>query len=307
MRNVATLSLFALFLATSACAPNDFADDESNLDEDAADRGDAIIGGSAATGYPEAVLVDMKEGGQVTSLCSGSLIAPKVVLTAGHCVHGFTGWNVTAPFANKQTAKATSAATYDWDNESEYVDPNLHDVGLVFLDTPITLASYPTLATSAVAAGSKVQNIGRINNGTTSYTKLYLGPAVTVKNGSSYGFPFDYASSETIQSGDSGGPVVVNGSHKIVAVNSGSGGGTQVLARVDLVSKWINDQVAAHADTTAPSTPPAPSDPCGGVTYEGKCDGGKVVWCENSALQSITCSQGKTCGYDNANHYYNCL
>jgi V8-like Glu-specific endopeptidase len=297
-----------LLALASACAPNDLVDDESNLDEDSADRDDAIIGGSAATGYPEAVLVDMKEGGQVTSLCSGALIAPKVVLTAGHCVHGFDGWNVTAPFANKQTAKASSAATYDWNNESEYVDPNLHDVGLVFLDTPITLASYPTLTSSAVATGSKVQNIGRINNGTTSYTKLFLGPAVSVQSGKQYGFPFDYATAETIQSGDSGGPVVVNGTHKIVAVNSGSGGGTQVLARVDLVSKWINDQVAAHASTTTPTTPTTPTDPCGGVTYEGKCESGKVVWCENSALQSISCSsQGKTCGYDSANHYYNCL
>lgn len=295
-------SLSLLFFA--ACAPTDLESEESDLTEEADERDDAIIGGKAATAYPEAVLVDMANGGQVTSICSGALIAPKVVLTAGHCVHGYDGWSVKAPFAGNQQAFATGAATYDWNNDGQYVDPNQHDVGLVFLDQPIQLASYPTLATQRVAWNSKVQNIGRIDNGKASYSKLFIGPAVAVKNGTNYGFPLSYATAETIQSGDSGGPVVVPGTHKIVAVNSGAGGGTQVLARVDLLSSWIQQQVAAHGA----ATPSAPAGGCGDVDYVGKCQGTKVVWCESNKLQQLDCApSGKTCGMNQQAGYYDCL
>ena len=295
------LTVFAssLFIA---CAPPgaEIEEDEAEFEEQ---REDAIIGGSLATAYPEATLIEMKAGGVVSSICSGAVIAPKLVLTAGHCVHGFDGWNIKVPFANNQTAKGIRGEVLDWNSDSESVDPNLHDVGVIFLDKPIQLASYPTIATASVTIGSKVQNIGRINNGTASYSKLYIGPPVVTKKGSTYGYPFDYATSETIQSGDSGGPVVVPGTHKIVAVNSGAGGGIQVLARVDLVSSWIKTKVDESGVAPAP-----PADPCGGLTYAGQCSGNTVEWCEAGQKKQINCtSSNKTCGFDSAASYYNCL
>src|SRR6266478_6397750 len=105
-----------------------------------------IINGSTATAYAEGALVNMSKNGQVVAACSGSVVAPSVVLTAGHCVAGFTGWTVRAPFAQNQSANASSGETFDWkDNGSENVDPNAHDIGLVYLATPINLASYPAL------------------------------------------------------------------------------------------------------------------------------------------------------------------
>ena len=299
-----SISLLALLAFTGACAPTDVASDEYDLDEEASERSDSIIGGQGAEAFPEAVLLDMEQGGQVTSICSGALIAPKVVLTAGHCVHGYDGWRVKAPFAQNQKAYASSGKTYDWNSDGEYVDPNQHDVALVFLDTPIQLQTYPTLATQSVTIGSQVQNIGRINNGVASYSKLFISPPVATKKGSSYGFPLDYVTAETIQSGDSGGPVIVPGSHKIVAVNSGGGGGTQVLARVDLVAAWIQQEIAAH-----PANTPAPvADPCNGITYEGECQAKKVVWCESSTVKQMDCAQsGRACGWDAGAGYFNCL
>jgi len=225
---------------------------------------DAIVGGVRATEFPEAALVDMSRGGRGVSICSGSLIAPRVVLTAGHCIGGFDGWTVRLPYAGGQVATAEGAAVLDYVNDSDFVNPNQHDVGLVFLSRALTLPVFPVLAQAGLADGAKVFNIGRIKDGVASRTDLYFGSDVTVRAGSRFGFPFSYVTDELIQSGDSGGPVEVSGSspHRIVAVNSGGGGGTQILARVDLVSTWIDQQVRAHggfASTPAPAPTPTPS------------------------------------------------
>ena len=308
-----------------ACAP----ESPTVGSEEQSSRKNPIIGGTPATGYPESVLIDMSQNGQIVAACSGSVIAPRVVLTAGHCVQGMTGWYVTAPYAQNQTAQSTSAKTYDWNVTTETVDPNKHDIGLVFLDSDITLSSYPSLATAAIASGTKIQDIGRINNGSFSDTALFIGPQTAANLGTNYGYPYSYESADVIQSGDSGGPVVLPGTHKIVAVNSGAGGGTQVLARVDLLSSWIAQQIGAHPSTSPPpstppttnppstqppptnppsTSPPSPQNPCGSVTYEGDCKSGVLEWCENNRVNKINCSaSGLSCGYDASNQFYNCL
>lgn len=246
-----------------------------------------IVGGSVASAYPEAVLVNLLQNGRVTAACSGSLIAPKVVLTAGHCVVGFSGWRVTAPYAANQTANSSSAATDDYSATTETVNPNQHDIGLVFLDTPITLPSYPAIAQSPVANGSSIVNIGRIDNGKLSSTDLFVSQSIPASDAAKVGYPFDYLASDVIQPGDSGGPDEVPNTspHLIVAVNSGGGSNTEVLARVDLIASWIADQIAAHggggggagspavdAGGSPPVTPPSGGN--GNATDAGSAGGG---------------------------------
>jgi hypothetical protein len=206
----------------------------------------AIIGGTPATAFPEAVLVNMFVDGKLQAACSGAVIAPKVVLTAGHCIFGFNGWSIIAPFADHQEILSTSAAVFDYTVTSEFVDPSKHDVGLIFLSAPIELASYPTVAAAPAADGTEVVNIGRIDDGMFSNSQLFVSRPISVKRADSIGFPFDYIATGIIQSGDSGGPDIVAGTHTIVAVNSGAGTGTEVLARVDLVKDFITEQVTAH-------------------------------------------------------------
>jgi hypothetical protein len=106
--------------------------------------------------------------------------------------------------------------------------------------------------------------------------------------------------------------VFQDGTHHIVAVNSGSGGGTQVLARTDLVASWISTTIEqweggqTGGGTTEP--PPEEEDPCGGVTYEGECETSKrVAWCEDGEVKTMQCTGNKRCGWNSSAGYYDCV
>lgn len=295
--------------------------DTSSATERADDDGHAIKGGVPATAYPEAVLLDLGGG-----YCSGSLVAPQLVLTAGHCVAGVASFSVTAPHASGQQANGVKGEVYDYTNTTEYVDPNQHDVGVVFLDAPITLSAYPVLADQPIA-GEQVVNVGRIQDGQLSTSSLFVSQPLGVSDGASIGYPLSYVATEVIEPGDSGGPVLVAGdpSHRIVAVNSGGGQGTEILARVDLVHAWLQQMIAESGgappqappeappdpndpppDPNAPNAPPDPNDPCQGITYEGICDGDVVVWCEEGELWAIDCAPA-ACGWNPDASYYDCV
>lgn len=236
--------------------------------EETGAAGELIIGGTLAAQYPEAAYLNIDFTTTGGYLCSATLIAPKVVLTAGHCVDTHTKWEVHVGAA---TQVSTSGITYDWNERgATTVNPLHHDVGLVFLAQPIQIASYPTLPTAPLADGSKVTNVGRIKDG--AITNQLYAADTTVRSGALVGYSFDYMSSAVIQPGDSGGPDFAAGTHVVAAVNSGAGGSTEVLARVDLLADWIAQQIAAHggagpsADGGMPSkdagaAPPSPVSP----------------------------------------------
>jgi hypothetical protein len=278
MKNVCAFSLLVPVLALSACV----ADATSS-------EGDDIVAGHQASKYHEAVLVEMVQGGARIAACSGALVAPQVVLTAGHCVARFDDFVVTAPFANGQSSTASRRATYDWHAQGEAVDPSAHDVGLIFLDTPIQLPSYPKLAHAPVAEGTKLVNVGRIHSGHLSDDALYYR-AVEVEPAASFGFPFDYAAVDVIESGDSGGPdfVAGKGEHTIAAVNSGADGHMEVLARVDLVAPWIEAAIAGkHA--------PAPPQDAPKACAHDVCATGKKLSPSCDPCAAAVCGWDPTC------------
>jgi hypothetical protein len=48
-------------------------------------------------------------------------------------------------------------------------------------------------------------------------------------------------------------------------------------------------------------------DPCGGLSYQGTCDGNVVRWCDGGSPKAIDCSaEGKTCTWDAPNSFYDC-
>ena len=226
--------------------------------------------------YPEAVLIDMDGG---ASACSGSLIAPGVALTAGHCVYGFSSFDVLAPYASPpQQSSGSKSAVFDFTStDPQTVDPNVHDVGVIFLDQEIALASYLEVSATPAAIGSTAHNIGRIDNGQFSSSQLFIGPPITLKDGKDIGYPYDYYSTEITEPGDSGGPVVIPGGppYTVIGVNSGGGGGEQITARTDLVYQWLQDQISASGGSSSPAPPQPPQPPPGGGTCDhGPCEAG---------------------------------
>jgi hypothetical protein len=238
VRAAATLALLAL---ASGCG-----DDGRSVDTQSAD----IIGGSIAYGYPEAVIVNpVRQGGQSSS-CSGVLLAPRVVLTAGHCVDGFVAWGVYAAMAEEQGTLVYEAEVYDWDS-GLVLSFATHDIGLVYLDEDFLIDRYPTIASERLDSGDQVVAVGRVIQGTPSLDWLFASEPFPVFNASPFGngrdHPHHYFSEPIIEKGDSGGPVFAHdedggGPRTIVAVNSSF----QYLARVDELRDWILERIAAH-------------------------------------------------------------
>jgi Trypsin len=175
--------------------------------------------------------------------CTGALIAPKVLLTAGHCTFGTASAEVwfteTAPTtAEVLSGTYTPGITGDPYPHPDYDDfatfPNTSDVGIVVLDKAVRLTTYASLPTvgladtlykhelfTIVGYGQQdtqpvaVANVQRIQ----ATAKL-----ISLQSGYSAGFNLQLSSNAGkphrggLCFGDSGGPVLYGTT--VLAVNS---------------------------------------------------------------------------------------
>lgn len=240
--------------ALAACVESPSEPSIEPIDDTVSVDTDAIIGGVEATAYPEAVVINMGSASGYYA-CSGTLIAPKVVLTAGHCVDGMSSWTV---YGAGVMRTAVSAETYDYKGNADYVNLKQHDVGLVFLNQPITITKYPTLTQAVAPEQSAAINVGRIKNGKMT-SSAYMAP---IRISQLAPGAFYYRAEQSIEPGDSGGGVFLKDTHTLVAVNSGVAAAVkmEVLARTDLVNAWIADRIKKSGTADLPPAPPSTPD-----------------------------------------------
>jgi len=246
----------------------------------ASDRPSFITYGSLdGSTHPAVVLIVMDIAGEPAFRCSGTLIAPKVVLTAGHCAGEpgeFSGMRVFTesdvengnnnyPFAGANTIEAKEWHSHPLFTEAQFFR---HDVGVVVLSRDVKLAAsaygklprvnqldalQPSSSTLFTAVGYGLQKVNPVFI-EAEKVRMFAEPWLVQIN--TPGFTGDYslllsnnAASGGTCFGDSGGPNYLGTSNVVAGVTSfglnGTCGGTGGVFRldrrdvVDFVSQYL--------------------------------------------------------------------
>lgn len=210
----------------------------------------------SALGYGEVVLLEPDDA--FTEACTGVLVAPRVVLTAAHCVAFVTRktWKVTAPFTPSGARSVTARdgepmdAAFKNATRDTYADKELRDVGVVYLDSPFEDASLAVVGatgfpTDAASPPTFVATVGRTTDGS---SPLALSAPGTLVTGTGTRAVLEYGTTRLASTGQSGGPLFVEGTHKLVAVHAGTDStGKDRWARLDGdVYTWMTQKVSSH-------------------------------------------------------------
>jgi V8-like Glu-specific endopeptidase len=224
---------------------------------------DVVSTQRSAVSYAEAVVIEPNDAYAET--CTGVVIAPRVVLTAAHCVVfvAARSWRVTAPFATGGPETHTARDGEPMDaafrnvSSADYALHALRDVGVLYVDVPFANLKLPTLAprTYAVDKGSPpiyVAAVGRAVGGGAGVA-LTSPALLNAASGAGDWSSIEYETIRLTAAGESGGPLFSEGTHQLVAVHAhvGASGKTDAWARLDGdVYTWITQKVSSHGGWT---------------------------------------------------------
>ncbi len=180
--------------------------------------------------------------GRDIGTCLGVMVAPRIALTAGHCVDKRA--RITVKGATSRTETAVVASFWSDAHAPDYrhretIDTSTSDVSILVLDRPLRMPRYAAYARRPI--DGEVAAVGlRHAPGVLESKSVLLAPTESSRF---------YASPPFTKRGDSGGPVFIRDWDKlvVVGVTSGSSPERSIFARVDLVAKKLDELVSAHA------------------------------------------------------------
>ncbi len=300
-KTMIALALVSGALAGCQAAPTDAQDTER--------QSGAVINGTReptnvplTPGQQLGVVYITSPGNPGSSWCSGTLIAPRLVSTAKHCV----GRNRMAVGFGRDPSRSDPVIAASQVHNHPQRDVTIlvleQDATVVVPEVEIIPMNRRILSQTDMGAPVEVGGYGQTRDN--SRRGRWFG-GLSIAN-MTQGNLTVYANRErNFCFGDSGGPVFMNdprGGAVTAAVISaiqddGTCLGYGYVERLDYLMDWV-DGIAAQA---------TPDGGCAGIPYEGRCQGDVAQWCEGTTVIEQDCgASGVQCSFINEQEGYGC-